>query len=281
MISLNPYTVKEIRTRTALSPSSMKELKYAVNPYSGCTHGCLYCYAMDMTPVRPGDTQWGKTVYVKRNFIDVLNGEVKKYRRGLVGMSTITDAYQPVDTSYRLARETLKILLSHGFRVTVQTKSSLVLRDFDIISLHHDAADVGTTITTTDRSMSRKIEPLTPGPKARMKIIETADSENIRRWIFYGPIIRGFNDSEENAGSIIELAAATGTRIIIDRYNSYSTPDKLLERDGINVKRSLQNEWWIRFSRRFMEECAKKNVKCNMESDEWFFQNLDTNRTLF
>lgn len=276
-----PYTVKEINTRTALSPSSMKELKYAVNPYSGCTHGCLYCYAMDMTPVRTGDTEWGKTVYVKRNFIDVLKSDVKRSRRGLVGMSTITDAYQPVDTKYRLARETLRLLLTHGFRVSVQTKSSLVLRDFDLISDHKNISDVGTTITTMDRELSRKIEPLTPGPVARMKIVETASNENIRRWIFYGPIIRGFNDGEENNASIIEFAAATGTRIIMDRYNSYQTPDSMLKKNGIEVKGVEYNNWWRKFSRQFKEACSKKNVMCNLESEEWFFQNLDTTRTLF
>ena len=276
-----PYTVKEINTGIALSPSSMKELKYAVNPYSGCTHGCLYCYAMDMTPSRQGDTEWGKTVYVKRNFIDVLKSDVKRSRRGLVGMSTVTDAYQPVDTKYRLARETLRVLLTHGFRVSVQTKSSLVLRDFDLISEHRNISDVGTTITTMDRELSRKIEPLTPGPLARMKIVENASKENIRRWIFYGPIIRGFNDSEENNASIIEFAESTGTRIIIDRYNSYRTPDIMLEKNGIKVKGIEYSNWWRKFSMGFREACIKKNVMCNLESQEWFFQNLDTTRPLF
>ena len=276
-----PYTVKEIDAKTALSPSSMKELKYAVNPYSGCTHGCLYCYAMDMTPARPGDTEWGKTVYVKRNFIEVLNRDVKRSRRGLVGMSTVTDAYQPVDTKYRLARDTLGVLLSHGFRVSIQTKSSLVLRDFDIISEHRNITDVGTTITTMDRELSRKIEPLTPGPAARMKIVETANKEKIRRWIFYGPIIRGFNDKEENNSSIIEFAASTGTRIIMDRYNSYATPDIMLERNGIRVRGVEYDNWWRKFSKKFMEECGRKNVMCNLETEEWFYQNLDMTRTLF
>ncbi|WP_393971079.1 radical SAM protein [Oxyplasma meridianum] len=276
-----PYAVKEIRTRTALSPSSMKELKYAVNPYSGCTHSCLYCYAMDMTPLRPGDREWGKTVYVKRNFIDILKMEVKRSKRGLVGMSTITDPYQPVETKYRLARETLRVLLTHGFRVSVQTKSSLVLRDFDLISEHTNISDVGTTITTMDGKLSRKIEPLTPGPRARMKIVETASKENIRRWIFYGPIIRGFNDEEENNASIIELAESTGTRIIIDRYNSYTTPDIMLEKNGIKVKDVEYNRWWRKFSKEFRDACSKRNVMCNLESEEWFFQNLDITRTLF
>lgn len=275
-----PYAVKEIETKTALSPSSMKELKYAVNPYSGCTHGCLYCYAMDMTPVRPGDTEWGKTVYVKRNFIDVLKGEVKRSRRGLVGMSTVTDAYQPVDTKYRLARETLRVLLSHGFRVSIQTKSSLVLRDYDLISEHRNLSDVGTTITTLDHDLYRIIEPLTPGPLARIKIIETASKENIRRWIFYGPIIRGFNDGNENNSSIIEFAASTGTRIIMDRYNSYRTPDIMLEKNGIKVRGVEYHNWWRKFSKKFMEECSEKNVKCNLETEEWFYQNLDTTGTL-
>lgn len=276
-----PYTVREIDAKTALSPSSMKELKYAVNPYSGCTHGCLYCYAMDMTPVRDGDTVWGKNVYIKRNFLDLLGREVKSARRGIVGMSTVTDAYQPVETKYKLARGTLKILLSHGFRVTIQTKSSLVLRDFDLLSSHWELSDVGTTITTTDTQMARLMEPLTPGPKARIKILENAEKENIKRWIFYGPVIRGFNDSSENVNSILDIAQSTGTRIIMDRYNSYQTPDRLMTDKKINVKGSSDEKWWKKFSAEFMEQCRIRGVRCNLETDEWFFQNLDTVRTLF
>ena len=276
-----PYAVNEIDAKTALSPSSMKELKYAVNPYSGCTHGCLYCYAMDMTPVRPGDTVWGKNVYIKRNFLELLGREVKIARRGIVGMSTVTDAYQPVETKYKLARGTLKILLSHGFRVTIQTKSSLVLRDFDLLSSHRDLSDIGTTITTTDTQMARLMEPLTPGPKARIKILENAEKENIKRWIFYGPVIRGFNDSPENANSILDIAQSTGTRIIMDRYNSYPTPDRLMTDKKINAKGSSDEKWWKKFSAEFMEQCRIRGVRCNLETDEWFFQNLDSVRTLF
>ncbi|KAA8922643.1 MAG: radical SAM protein, partial [Thermoplasma sp.] len=112
--------VIEIEVKTALQKSGLRELDYSLNPYLGCMHRCLYCYAMDMTKDTRASSDWGSTVIAKRNIIEVLRREIPYRRRGIVGISTITDPYQPVEFRYRLTRQAVGILLKEGFRVSIQ-----------------------------------------------------------------------------------------------------------------------------------------------------------------
>ncbi|WP_297215171.1 radical SAM protein, partial [Thermoplasma sp.] len=140
----------EIDVKSALQNSGLMELDYSLNPYLGCMHRCLYCYAMDMTKDKRAADDWGSTIIVKRNILDVLRRELPHKRRGVVGVSTITDPYQPVEFRYRLTRRSMEMLLKEGFRVSVQTKSPLVARDLDLFARYPERVDVGITITTVD-----------------------------------------------------------------------------------------------------------------------------------
>jgi DNA repair photolyase len=101
-----------------------------MNPYRGCAHGCRYCYAPNI--MRIPRREWGRFVEVKRNIPKILSDELKKKKKGVVGISTTTDPYQPVEKKYKLTRFCLEQLLKHDFPVSVLTKSRLVSRDLDI-----------------------------------------------------------------------------------------------------------------------------------------------------
>ncbi len=153
----------EIKVKTALSKSGLKELDYALNPYLGCRFSCVYCYARYFSPTEVKE-RWGEVVVVKSNLLEVLRREVAIKRKGVVGVSTITDPYQPIESERKLTRGSLKILLESGFRVSIQTKSPLVLRDLDLLLSHKEKVDVGLTITTANRDLSKTLEPLAPLP---------------------------------------------------------------------------------------------------------------------
>jgi len=181
--------VRFMSVKTALSRSGLPDLEYALNPYVGCQHGCLYCYA----PNYVGDTDikanWGRLVVVKENLGDVLLEEVLKKKRGVVGLGTITDAYQQVESVYGLARLSLKILLTHGFRVSIQTKSTLVIKDIDVLMKYKDRVDIGFTITNPNYEKTKLVEPCSPPPAERIKILRLLSETGLRTWVFIGPII--------------------------------------------------------------------------------------------
>ncbi len=204
--------------RSALGVSALPGLDYCLNPYVGCSHGCIYCYARSYSLRRGRKEPWGSFVDMKRNLPKVLRKELLRKKRGVVGLSTITDAYQPVEEDARIARECLQTLLDSGFSVSIQTKSALVLRDLDLVTRHQDQVDVGFTITTMDRSISAKIEPGASSPVDRVGALRKLTDNGIATWIFLGPILPAVTDS--GLEEVLDAAKSIGAqRVLIDRLN--------------------------------------------------------------
>lgn len=204
--------VREVSCSTALSPSSLPGLDYALNPYRGCAIGCVYCYSPSvLREVRP----WGRFVDVKRNIPAVLAKELKRSRRGVVGVGTVTDGYQPLEPRYRLTRYCLEQLARFDFPVSVQTKSSLVLRDLDVLRRIRDV-EVGVTITTLDEAMRRRFEPFSSPSARRLETLRKLNAEGVRTWAFVGPILPGTTDVL--AEPLLRSIRDTGTtHVMIDR----------------------------------------------------------------
>ncbi len=216
MIIMTKYM--SIKVKSVLTPSKLPDIDYALNPYIGCEHGCIYCYGPDFCR-RYSEVayNWGSTVLVKENLINVLKKDLRRVRRGVVGVSTITDPYQPVENTLSLTREAVKLLLQNNFKVSIQTKSPLLLRDLDI--LDNEDVDVGYTITTLRDSLARDLEPNAPPPSSRVKAVYEV-SQHIRdTWIFLGPIVPMVNDYEESISEVIEFASSVNSYIIYDKLN--------------------------------------------------------------
>ncbi|MCS7104325.1 MAG: radical SAM protein [Thermofilaceae archaeon] len=209
---------KRIKAVSILAKSNLYDLDYAYNPYAGCSHGCLYCYARCYTRFRDAVERWGSIVYVKENALELLAREAERVKRGVVGVSTITDPYQPIEEVEKLARRGLELLLRSGFRVSIQTKSPLVLRDLDLFTKWRHSVDVGLTITTVETGLAKLIEPNAPEPAARAKALEKLSDNGVETWLFLGPLMRGVNDDEDNIKTIIEVAQATGSKLYFDYF---------------------------------------------------------------
>ncbi|MGC8816631.1 MAG: SPL family radical SAM protein [Candidatus Hadarchaeum sp.] len=202
---------------TALSPSRLPGLNYSLNPYTGCEHGCAYCYSPSVFKDQSIAESWGKVVRIKRNIVETLMQEVHRKDRGVVGLSTVTDPYQPVEKNLELTRKCIEVLLEHDFPVSIQTKSDLVLRDSDLIV--PKKFDVGVTITTIDPELARLLEPKASPPDARAQVLEEFSGRGVDTWIFLGPIIPEINDDEENLRKIVEIAAKTKSKVLYDKLN--------------------------------------------------------------
>lgn len=247
------FLVERKKVSTALGKSNLPGLDYTLNPYVGCSHGCVYCYARLYCDLRIAEN-WGKIVVVKENIAEVLAKEITKKRKGVVGLSTITDAYQSIEAKERIARELLMMLLENNFEVSIQTKSSLVLRDLDILCEKKELVDVGFTITTLDERIAEVVEPKAPSPSDRVKALEKISAEGIKTWIFLGPIIPGI--SEESFGEIVEIAKATNSLVYYDKYRVKPFMSGIAKE---LAEKAMKTDWKKVFEK-IEQLCEKKGV---------------------
>lgn len=258
--------VYAVKVKEALSRSGLPDLDYALNPYIGCWHACIYCYARLYTGYKNVSENWGNIVLVKENIVELLEHEVKRRKPGIVGVGTITDAYQPVEAVYKLTRKSIATLLRHGFHISIQTKNPLVLRDLDVLASHRARVDVGFTITTLNRDKARVIEPRAPPPRARAQALEKIAGENIETWLFYGPVIPGLNDDDETILELVELAKQTNSVLYYDKLRVKEFMEDPSHPLYV-VARSSKKYPWRKLYRRIEELCRKYNITCKPGMD--------------
>ena len=210
--------IREISCKTILNKSNLAD--FTLNCYVGCSHGCLYCYACYMKKFKPHPEAWGEFVDVKVNAPEVLARQVQKIKpAGEVFMSSICDGWQPLEAKYRLSRNCLKILLEAGFAVSILTKSSLILRDLDLLQAYKTPS-LGMTITTLNLGLQKCLEPYASETLERIHALKKAQEKGIATWVFLGPLLPEFTDTEENLVAIFKaLKCLELSEIYVDRFN--------------------------------------------------------------
>jgi DNA repair photolyase len=190
--------VRETHARSVLVRSRIPGVSFAINPYTGCGHGCAYCYAVFMQKYHPRSEGWGEYVDVKVNAPEVLERDIRQLNpgeRGTVLLSSVCDPYQPEEARYRLTRRLLAILLNRGFPVSILTKSGLVTRDIDILKGFGDI-EAGLTITGLSEPDSRLLEPRASPHRERISALKRLKEAGIPTYAFIGPILPGLTDLE-------------------------------------------------------------------------------------
>ncbi|MFQ6015735.1 MAG: radical SAM protein [Anaerolineae bacterium] len=212
--------VEEIRCKSILTKSGIAGVDYAINPYVGCQHGCVYCYAVFMKRFTGHREEWGHFVDVRVNAAEVLARQLKRARAGSIMLSSVTDAYQPLERKYGISRACLEVLCHHpAFTVSILTKSDLVLRDLDI--LHQlQQVEVAFTITTLDDEIRRRFEPKAPPVSTRLDALAQLAEAGIATWAFYGPALPYLSDSEERMEALFQELKQVGVSyILVDSMN--------------------------------------------------------------
>lgn len=212
--------IREITCKSALTPSGISGVDYALNPYVGCQHGCAYCYAVFMKRFTSHREEWGQFVDVRVNVPQVLARQLQRAKPGNVSLGTVTDAYQPLERQYELSRQCLQALAAYpDFPTTVLTKSALVLRDLDVLR-EMKGVEVAFTITTLDDSVRRILEPHASPIPQRIEALARLHEAGISTWAFFGPALPVFSDSEEAIDAFFATLAQTGvSRILVDTLN--------------------------------------------------------------
>jgi len=212
--------IAETRCKTALSKSGLS-YDYAVNPYTGCLHGCIYCYANFMRRFSGHIRDpWGSFVDVKVNLIDVLAKELPKRRGGSVWLSSVCDPYQQPEAKYELTRRTIQLLSQYPkFTVSILTKNALVLRDLDLLKSIGDRVDVGFTITTFDGQAQRIFEPHASPVSDRVEAVKRLSEAGVPTWVFIAPMLPYVTEIELENG-LRQLKEAGVRKLMSDRYNA-------------------------------------------------------------
>ncbi len=186
----------------------------SINPYRGCSHGCIYCYARPMHEYLgfSAGLDFESKILVKQNAPELLRKELSssRWEPQVLAISVATDCYQPVERKLRITRRCLEVLAEFRNPVAVVTKNHLVTRDIDLLSelAHYDAAVVMVSLTTLDDDLRRVMEPRTSRPARRLAAIEALAQAGVPVGVVIAPVIPGLNDHEIPA--LLSEAAEAG-----------------------------------------------------------------------
>ncbi len=241
--------IREIRSKTILSPSQIYD--YTINPYVGCQHACSYCYARFMKRFTGHGESWGDFVDVKVNAPDLLGPEIRKKMKGNVWISGVCDPYQPLEAQYKLTRQCLEILAQHDWPVIIQTRSSLVLRDLDILK-QAEAVEVGLSITSADDEIRRLFEPHAPPIAERLRAVDTLHRSGITTYVMIAPILPG-------AEGLVEVLEGKVDYVMLDRMN-YHHADWVYAKHGWRDKNT--EDYFKRTGSKIAEEFRRLGIDC-------------------
>jgi DNA repair photolyase len=205
-------------TRSILARNDSPDVGFSVsvNPYRGCEHGCIYCYARPFHEYLgfSAGVDFETRILVKADAPALLRQELMKrsYQPETIALSGVTDCYQPVERKLRLTRQCLEVLAEFRNPVAIITKNHLVTRDIDVLQelALHDAAAVNVSITTLNEKVQRVMEPRTSVPARRLAAVAKLAAAGIPVGVMVAPIVPGITDEE--VGGILRAARDAGAR---------------------------------------------------------------------
>jgi DNA repair photolyase len=206
--------LRAMRSRRIISSNSSPDVPFdrSINPYQGCEHGCIYCYArpshsyLDLSPGLDFETK----IFFKPNAAALLAEEWEKpgYKCEPITIGANTDPYQPAERTTRVTRELLELFLAHSHPVSIITKGTLVTRDLDLLAelARRRLCSVAISLPTMNRHLKRIMEPRVPSAQARLQAMEQLAAAGVPVSVLLAPVIPALNDDEIER--VLEAAAA-------------------------------------------------------------------------
>jgi DNA repair photolyase len=210
--------VQEVPARRIITKNDSPDIGFdrSINPYRGCEHGCIYCFArpshafLGLSPGLDFETK----LFAKTNAADALTRELADpaYRPRMIAIGTNTDPYQPIERRYRIMRRILEVLSATNHPVGIVTKSALVLRDLDLLTsmAERGLVKVALSVTTLDPKLARAMEPRASTPDKRIETLARLTEAGVPASVMVAPVIPGLNDMEME--KILKQVYAAGVR---------------------------------------------------------------------
>ncbi|CAM3373232.1 SPL family radical SAM protein [Marinicrinis lubricantis] len=225
-------TYESITTKQTMTRVKEERMPFdwSINPYRGCAHGCSFCYARGFQAfIQHGaDDEFQNHIMMKMNAAEALEAQLAKLAArfkydidavgryvGAVAIGTATDPYQPVEGKSKLTRECLKVLAKYRIRTSITTRSPLILRDLDLITVMPPHISVNISMNTLDAKLTRTLEPGSPLPAKRLETIEQLVQHGVDTTLFLAPILPFLTDSEEQLEAVFEAARKSGASSVM------------------------------------------------------------------
>lgn len=279
---------KTIVTKTK-SADAWFGIDYNMNIYKGCCHGCIYCDSRsDCYCIEDFDR-----VRAKENALRIVRDDLRrKVRTGVVGTGAMSDPYNPFEKDLQLTRHALELVNAFGFGAAIATKSTLLLRDADILAeiAEHSPVLCKVTITTADDALSQKLEPGVPPSSERFEMVRQLSGQGLFAGILLMPVLPFLEDSEENIRAIVRHTAQAGGRFIYPAFGMtlrqnqrewyYDKLNQLFSGQGLVEKyiKRYGNRYECTSPRAsrlwnvFTEDCSKYGIRYQMRDIVWGYK---------
>ena len=244
--------------------STKLDSDFVVNPYTGCMHNCIYCYARFMRKYSGHNEPWGSFVDVKINAPELIKID-KKYADKSILISSVTDPYQPLENKYKLTRKILEKLITLRPNLQIITKSDLVLRDIDLLKKFKNC-EVAISLSCLDERINKQLEPLASSPGKRINVLKQLHENSIKTALFISPIFPVLSDWEE----LIKRTKLSVDEYWFENLNLYSfirnnvynflrksDPDLIKTYNQIYFKK---NDYWKIVEQKIKDFCAKEKI---------------------
>jgi DNA repair photolyase len=218
--SMRGVEIIEAPAKSILNRVTGMPFPWSINPYRGCYHQCVFCYARRTHTFLDDDGVggWGSRIYVKTNAPAVLRSELAKrsWTHEHVAIGTVTDPYQPLEGRYRLTRGILQALCDYDTPASLITRSPLVIRDIDVLRdlARVAGASVSISIATLDEALARQIEPTVAPPKKRLIAVRKLADAGIKVHVALAPILPHITDSSESVEAVVRAAREAGAHAV-------------------------------------------------------------------
>ncbi len=260
--------VTSVKAKSIISKSNIPGIDFVANPYVGCQHGCIYCYAefMKRFTNHAGD-KWGEFLDVKQFELDKIKPE--KYDGKTLLLSSVTDPYTPLEAKYENTRRILRQLIGTKGDIQVLTKSKLVERDIDLFE-QFKRIEVGVSLNTLDDELAGIIEPRASKPADRLDALKKISDKGIKTYVFISPIFPRVSDWK----MVIETASRITDDFRFENLNfrGHNTPrimklidSKYPELSEYYHRIRSDNSLWDEVAESIETECKDAGLKCRIE----------------
>ncbi|HEX6501818.1 MAG TPA: radical SAM protein [Terriglobales bacterium] len=214
------YFTLPVRSLLNRCTSARMPFTWTINPYRGCEFACKYCYARythEFMEMRDG-VDFERKIYAKQHAADLLRQELRQVKNGEeIALGTATDPYQPAERRYEITRAILEELARHrGYEIGIVTKSTLVLRDVDVLQAvgKQNTLYVNITITTLKSELARLLEPRAPRPDLRMEAVHKLNEAGVAAGVICAPVLPGITDAARDLEALVRATAEAGGKYI-------------------------------------------------------------------
>lgn len=262
--------IKEINTKCIITKSKLPDADYVINPYVGCQHACIYCYADFMKRFTGHSSDsWGEFVDVKINSANTIR--LTSFNEKTILIGSVTDPYQQTELKYGITKGILKNLIVSQPNIEILTKSSSILRDIDLLSQFKNLR-VGISLNTLDAKLSNMMEPYASSPRSRINVIKRLSEAGIVTYLFISPIfpyVTNFKDLLEESipytrnFSFENLNIRSNNRTKILEFIKQVLPEYF----GFYTNLPSQSSYWLSLKSEIELYCKNKDLNYRIYFD--------------